>query len=471
MSAASSLTLAPADAAQTALTSPLAMSSAMTLAAIAAPSRPPLALDTRMRGLVRRGLGIVVVWVGLMVAWALLAPISGGVVASGQVKVEANRRVVTHRDGGTVARIDVHEGQLVQRGDVLIELEDVRVDASVDLLRAQLAADKLRESRLETEAASARNWQPPAGLLADFRDVKRIDDMARKEAATFAARQANLLAQIAGDERQADSTRTEIAVRLSERDNAGKALKLMQDELAANQTLEQQQFVNRTRVMTLQRSVSEYQSRQLGNEADLAQARQRLEALQTHMRTLRDAQVQSSSEDLRDVQGRISDTEQRLRSSSDDQSRQKVLAPEAGRLVNLRINTVGSALGAREPIVDIVPQDAPLRVEARLPLEVAADIKVGTPAELRVLTAQTRYEKLLPGEVVEISADALQDERTGAPYLSALVQVPAAALAQAGTPLRPGMAAEVYIKVAERTPMGFLTAPVTAYFRRAFREH
>jgi len=424
-----------------------------------------------MQRLARRGALVIGAWVAIFAVWAACAPISGGIVGSGLVKVEANRRSVTHRDGGTVARILVKEGQLVQKGDVLIELDDVRVEASVDLLKAQLAADRLRQSRLEAESGGARRWQPSAALAAEFAGVKRYGEQAAKEAATFAARQANVEAQIDGERRQAEQTRTEIAVRLRERENARHAMALMQEELAVNQKLEQENFVGRTRVMALQRAVSEYESRQLSNEAELSQAQQRLSALESRSRALRDALVQAAAEELREVGARVADAEQRLRSSSDDQSRQKILAPETGRLVNLRVNTPGSALGAREPVVDVVPANAPLLVEVRLPLEVAADVQAGTPAELRPLTAQARFARLLPATVHEISADALQDEHNGGAYLRALVRVDPADMPPDSMPLQPGMAAEVYIKVSERTPIGFLAEPVAGYFRRAFREH
>jgi len=438
----------------------------------AAPSE--LSLDGHLRRLGRRGLWIVGGWALVFALWAGLAPISGGVVAQGVVKVEANRRTVTHRDGGTVARILVHEGQAVQRGDVLVELEDVRVDASVDLLRAQLAADRLRQSRLEAEVEGREAWNPPADLQAEFADVRRFSEQRTKEQASFRARLNNLKAQVEGEQRQTADTRTEIEIRLKERDNVARALALQREELALNQRLEQEQYVNRTRVMALQRGVNDYESRSLANEADLAQARQHLGALEAHVRGLRDGLVQQASEELREVGARIADAEERLRASTDDRSRQTVTAPESGRLVNLRVNTPGSALGPREPIVDIVPADAPLEVEVRLPLEVAAEVREGTPAEVKLLGAATRYERLWQATVVEVSADALTDERSGASFLRARLRAgpPAStdgAMAQA--PMRPGMGAEVYIRTAERTPIGFLVDPVAGYFRRAFREH
>jgi HlyD family type I secretion membrane fusion protein len=436
-------------------------------------------LEQCLRRTAGRGLWIVGAWITVFSLWAFWAPISGGVVAQGIVKVEANRRTITHRDGGTVARILVREGQTVRKGDVLVELEDVRVDASVDLLRAQLAADRLRQSRLEAEASGQTSWQVPSNLSNEFSDVKRFAEQAAKERAAFAARQSNLAAQVEGERRQARDTRTEIEIRMKERENAHTAVRLMREELALNQKLEQEQYVNRARVMAMQRGVSEYESRQFANEAELAQAKQRLGALEARLRLLQDGLVQQASEELRELGARIADTEQRLRSSSDDQTRQTVTASESGRLVNLRVNTPGSALGPREPIVDIVPVDAPLEVEVHLPLDVAAEVQVGTAAELKLMTADARYDRLLGATVIEVSADALTDERSGAPFLRALLQVtPEQASAVSGVgdrlsmgTLRPGMAAEVYIKTAERTPVGFLLEPITGYFRRAFREH
>jgi HlyD family type I secretion membrane fusion protein len=428
-------------------------------------------IDLQARHTWRKGLWIIAGWLGLFIIWSLAAPISGGVVASGIVKVEANRRTVTHRDGGTVARVLVHEGQLVEKGQVLLELEDVRVEASADMLRAQLAGEKLRQSRLEAEAAGAGRWEAPADLRKTYGDVRLLNEIVGRESATFKARLTHLAAQIEGDERQAADTRREIDIRLRERENSNRAITLMKEELSLNEKLAAEQFVNRARLMTLERSVSEYESRMLTNEADLSQARQRLGALEAHMQSLRDAQRQSASEDLRDVTARASDIEQRLRSSADDLTRQKILAPEAGRLLNLRINTAGSALGPREPIVDIVPKDAKLIIEARMPLEVGAEVRPGAEAEVRLLTAHARLEKLIPAHVVQVAADAQEDSRNGAPFITMQLQVDLAPGATLTTALQPGLAAEVFIKVAERTPVGFLLEPIAGYFRRAFREH
>ncbi len=428
------------------------------------------ATDRRARAIARRGAIALACWAALVGAWAAWAPIAGGVVSPGLVKVDANRRTVTHRDGGTVAAIRVREGQAVKRGDVLVELEDVRVDASVDLLRAQLGADLLRQSRLEAEAGGATTWSPPPALVQQFAALPGFDEQARKEARTFTARQSTLAAQVDGERQQAEAMRAEIGARGRERENATKAVALMKDELALNERLETEHFVNRTKVLGLQRAVSEYESRLHANDADLAQAQQHLDASALRVRALRDQLLQGAAEEAREIGARIADTQQRLRASRDEQSRQVVVAPESGVLMNLRVNTVGSALGAREPIVDIVPDGAPLVVETRLPLDVATDVRPGTPADVRLVSAAARYETLLPARVLQVTPDAMADEHTGQPYLRAQVAIDATALARRGTGWQPGMAAEVYLKTSERSALGFLAEPITGFFRRAFRE-
>lgn len=433
---------------------------------------PLPSLSDRSQHAWRRALVAGGAWIALVAAWAAWAPIAGGVVATGLVKVDANRRTVTHRDGGTVAAIRVREGQVVKKGDVLVELEDARVDAAVDLLRAQLGADLLRQSRLEAEVAGAAQWNVPADWSREFAALPGLDEQARKEARTFASRQSALAAQLDGERAQAAALHAEIAARDGERAAAAKAAQLMRDELQLNEQLEREHFVNRAHVLGLQRSLNDYESRMHGSDADLQQAHERLEASTSRQRALRESFVQSAAEEARENGARIADTRQRLRAGSQDQARQTVVAPESGVLMNLRVNTVGSALGPREPIVDIVPSAAPLVVETRLPVDVAGEVRPGLAADVRLLSVQSRYEQLLPATLLQVSADAAVDERTGQPYLRAQFAVDPAARERrgAGAAWQAGMAAEVYLRTRERTPLGFLLEPVTGFFRHAFRE-
>jgi len=428
-----------------------------------------------LRRLRRQGLIALAVWLLGFGLWATLAPISGAVVGPGFVKVEANRLTVSHRDGGIVAKVPVREGEIVRRGQTLVVLEDARIDSSVDLLEAQLAAERLRQSRLEAEAALKPAWAPPAlphDVSSGAADATRLREALSRERSAFEARRRTLQGQ--QDSIRSQMLDAESEIKAHDRDAAAatEALRLMRDELASNERLLEENFVNRTRVLSLRRGVAEYESRIEASRADQAQARQKRTELEGKLGSVRDAYVQQATEDLREATARIVDMEERLRAGRDSARRQVVVAPTDGRLVGLKVNTPGSALGPREPIVDIVPSDVPLVVEARVSAQSVSDIVPGLPAEVKLLAYSQRSSGMLDAQVVQVSADALVDERSGQHYFAVQVEVSPESLerAQHG-PLLPGMAAEVYIKTHERTALEFLVEPLTAAMRRSFREH
>ena len=451
----------------------------------AAPMAPPAtatdadAADVRalLARLRRAGLVALGIWFAAMAAWSLWAPITGAVVAAGLVKVEANRQTVSHRDGGIVARILVREGQQVRKGDAILLLEDARIDSSVDLLVAQLETERLRKSRLEAEVAFQTAWTPTAEQQRLAAEDARVREALARELSTFGARRRTVLGQIDSARAQKRDAQSEAAARLRDRAATAEAMKLLQEELASNEQLLEQNFVNRTRVMQFKRGISEYESRIQANEAELAKAQQRVSELDGRLQSLQDAYKQTAAEELREVTARVIDIEERLRASRDAAGRQVVTAPADGRLVDLRVNTVGSAIGPREPIVDLVPSDAPLVVEVRVGSDAIADLHPGLGAEVQLLPYRQRSSDLIDGKVLRVSADALTEQRSGAPYFSVQIELSKASLAQAGAAygtelaVLPGMAAEAYIRTSKRTPLDFLLSPLTTSIRRSFREH
>jgi HlyD family type I secretion membrane fusion protein len=422
----------------------------------------------------RRGVWAIVAWVGLFALWAVTAPISGSVVGSGVVRVEHNRQTVSHRDGGIVAEILVREGQTVRAGEALVALTDARVDSGVDLLEAQLAAENLRRSRLGAEVEARPTWAPPEGIATNARAATavRVREALARERAAFEARRHALDGQLDSLRKQRADTDAEMQAHRRNIAAAQDALKLLREETASNEALLQENFVNRTRVLALKRGVADYESRIQTAEADLAQARQHRSELEGRGEALRLAYVQTAAEELRESSVRIVDFEERLRTGRDDAGRQVVTAPVAGRLVSLRVNTVGSAIGPREPIVDIVPSQEPLVFDTRVGSAAVAELAPGQKADIRLLGARQRQSALLPGRVTQVSADSLTDQRSGAPYFAVSVQVEPGDVEQAGLPtLKPGMVAEVYIQTRERTAIEFLLDPLLDGMRRAFREH
>lgn len=425
-----------------------------------------------LRQLRRGGAIAIAVWFAVMLVWSVAAPISGAVVANGLVKVEANRLSITHRDGGIVAQVLVHEGEVVRKGQPLIVLEDVRVDSSVDLLKAQLAAERLRRDRLSAEMETRADWAPSADDTALAASNARLREALAREKASFEARRRTLTGQTESLRAQRRDTELEIAARIRDGQASNESLKILKEELASNESLLAQGFIDHSRVRTIRRGVADYQSRIESNEAELAKARQRVSEIDGRMQSLQDAYRQQAAEDLRDSNARVVDYEEKLRAVEDTAGRQQIVAPADGRLIDLKVNTVGSAIGPREPVVDLVPANAPLVVEVKVTSDAVGEVRPGQAAEVRLLSYKQRSTHMLDGKVLRISADALTEQRSGTPYFAVVVEMdPASLAAYPEIKAAPGLAAEVYIRTSERTPLDFLIEPLVSGMRRGFREH
>src|SRR5215831_13077095 len=171
---------------------------------------PPADLEPGMdvARIVQIGVGVVVFGLAGALAWALLAPLSGAVIAPAFVKGDMNHKVVQHQEGGIVKEILVRDGERVRQGQVLIVLDDVRVDAAVDLLRTQLDGELAKAARLEAERTLLGAAVFPKELLARSREPK-VAEILQRETSLFRARREALDSQIAVLKKQIRQTEDE----------------------------------------------------------------------------------------------------------------------------------------------------------------------------------------------------------------------------------------------------------------------
>jgi HlyD family type I secretion membrane fusion protein len=300
-------------------------------------------------------------------------------------------------------------------------------------------------------------------------DLVKKEFVAREEA-LFRARREALDSQIAVLRRQIRET-VEEANALAEQIAAeDRALKLQKDELAANERLLEQGYVQKTRLLTLQRAVAEYEARHGERRAELSKARQRASELEFRILSMRNTYVQTATDELKESTAKMFDLEDRIRPSRDASERQKITAPIAGEVVGLRVFNAGSVIGPREVLLEIVPHEKRLIVEARIRPEDINHVRPGSEADVRLTAYQSRTTPLVPGSVTYVSGDRLVDQPTGHAYYIVHIDVPEKALGTANLRLQAGMPAEVFIRTDSRTALDYLLAPVTSYLRRAMRE-
>ena len=423
-----------------------------------------------MRLIVGLGLSVIVLGVAGLGAWATFAPLSGAVIAPGFVKVDMNRKVVQHQEGGIVKQVLVRDGDKVQLGQVLLILDDVRVDATVDLLRTQLDGERAKAARLEAERSLAASITLPKDLRARHSEAK-VAEIVQREDSLFRARRQALDSQIVLLKRQIQQAEQEGRALADQIAAEDRAIKLQKDELAVNQDLLRQNFVQKTRVMGLERAVAEYEAKAGEHRAELAKSQQRITELELRILGQRNGYVQSATDELKETTTRMFDLEEKLRPSRDQAERQRVIAPIAGEVVNLRVFSSGAVVGPREVLMEVVPEEKTLIVEARIRPEDINHVQKGAEADIRLTAYKQRNTPLVAGRVTYVSGDRLVENANTPPFYIVHIDVPAQALAQAGNlRMQAGMPAEVYIRTDTRSAADYLLAPVTTFLRRGMRE-
>jgi HlyD family type I secretion membrane fusion protein len=420
--------------------------------------------------IVRAGLAVIAVLVVVVGGFMTFAPLSGAVVAPAYVRVDTFRKTVQHQEGGIVRQILVREGQKVAAGEPVVVLGDVRVNAAYDSLRTALDGELAREARLQAERAFAPAVRFPAELTERLKDP-RVAEFVARETGLFNTRRATLKSQVELLRSQVAETRAEIAATEAEIKSDETAIALAREEAAAAEQLITQGFITRTRLLTVQRTVADYESRRNENRAELAKARQRVAELELRILGQRNAYTQQAADELKEATAKVFDLRERFRASADVAERQTVTAPVAGTVVDLKVTTVGAVVGPREPLMDVLPENPDLIVEARVRPEDMNNVKVGAEADVRLTAFKQRLTPVVSGKVTLISADRLTDRASGTSFYSVHVRLDPASLAEAGNlKVSAGMPAEVYVKTVARTPLLYLLDPVMGYLRRSMRE-
>jgi len=381
--------------------------------------------------------------------------------------VDLNRKVVQHQEGGIVREIRVRDGDRVKQGQPLVVIEDVRVDATLDMLSIQLIAERAKAARLAAEAAFAPKVIFPADIVRRESGLKVVEVLER-ERALFRSRRDSIDSQVNQLRVQIRETQSETAALTEQIAAEERAIQLQKEELKANEELLRQNYVQKTRVLTLQRAVAEYEVKYGEDRANLSRAKQKAAELELRIVTAQNTYKQQAVDDLKDATARIFDLEEKLRPSRDASERQQVVAPIGGEVVGLRVFTAGAVVGPRDVLMEIVPAEKTLVVEARIRPEDINHVQKGSEAEIRLTAYKQRTTPLVKGSVMYVSGDRLVDQENHAAYYVAQIAVTSGALGE--LKMSAGMPAEVFIRTDSRSALDYLLAPVTTYLRRAMRE-
>ncbi len=407
-----------------------------------------------------------------VLAWLSLAPLASAVVAQAFVKVDLDRRPVQHAEGGIVREVRVRDGQRVAAGEALLVLGDVGVDADVNRLGYRVLSERASLARLEAEQTSASRLVFSEELQAAAKADVRLSEQLLKERSLFDARRDALHGQVSLLRSQRDKVAQEREALRAQITQAGESLRHQKAELETNRNLLKDGFISATRISQLEAAIADYGVKVEERRSELARAEQRLLDTDLRIKALEGEYRQQASDQLKVTASRLSEIQQEQRKSTDASSRQTIVAPAAGDVINLKFTAPGAVVAPRETIADIVPANPRLVIEAHIRTEDVSRVKQGQLADIRFTAFSTRTTKLVEGKVFYVAADRSVDRNNNQAYFVALIEADAASLAKAGSDvkLQAGMPADVYLKGEQRTPLQYLVEPVSQVLNRAGRE-
>lgn len=424
-----------------------------------------------LRGVVAVGVAVIVVFFGVFGLWATLAPLKGAAVAHGVVVVDSNRKTVRHLEGGIVKAILVGEGENVRAGEVLVRLDDTRARAKAERLRLQYLAAAARKRRFQAERDAREALEYPDWLLAEAAADSRVHELLASQRQIFRARRAARADERAALEARVERLQEEIAGLGGESEALRSQLALVREQTSDMSDLLERKLVPKPDVLELQRLQAKLAGDLKGNSARIASAGKEIAETRIRIREVDSRRLSEASEGVREAQAEMFDFEQRLREARDVLRRTEIRAPRAGTVVNLRIHTPGGTVKAGQALMDVVPREDRLIVEARIRPEDIDAVRPGLKTQVRLTALSRRHTKPVPGRLASVSADSLEDEQSGEPYFLGRVQLDRDAVARLdGIALHPGMQTEVMIVTAERTFLDYMLEPFLRSLERAFTE-
>lgn len=412
----------------------------------------------------------LLILVGGFGTWAALAQISGAVITSGQIEVERNRQVIQHPDGGVVEAIYISEGGSVDAGDILIRLDAATLRSELAVVEGQLFEILARRARLEAERDGTTDLQFSTLLTeSDNAETTRLMDGQQR---LFAARLETQQSAIEQLTQQRAQIASQLAGVTARRDALTVQQDLIAEELEDQQSLFDRGLAQASRVLALRREAANMLGTQGDLTAQAAQIAERMTEIEIQILGLSSTRREEAITQLRDLEFNELELTERRRTLLRQLDRLDIRAPVSGVVYGLQVFAPQSVVRAAEPILFIVPQDRPLIIATQVASIDVDQLFVGQDVTLRLSAFDQRRTPELSGRVVQISADAFQNEASGQSFYRAEIHLGdgEAARLPADLTLLPGMPVEAFAQTTQRTPLDYLTKPITDYFARAFRD-
>lgn len=418
------------------------------------------------------GLLAVLILVGGFGTWAALSSIAGAIISSGRIEVDRNRQIVQHPDGGVVEEILVDEGDSVELGATLLRLDSDLLKSELVIVEGQLYELMARRGRLASERDDLDTITFDPELLEAAARREELSDLVAGQERLFHARRESSAQEIDQLKKQREQMQNQIEGINAQQASLALQLDLIEAELENQQSLLDKGLAQASRVLNLRREEANLNGTIGDLVAQEARAQTRITEIDIEIIQMDSVRREEAITRLRDLRYRELELAEQRRSLIERLSRLDIKAPVSGVVYGLQVHTPRSVVRPADPVLYLVPQDRPLVIAARVDPIHIEQLFMGQDVVLRFSAFDQRQTPELFGKVVQISADAFEDEGNGISYYRAEITLNDGEIDKLpeNSVLIPGMPVEVFISTDARTPLTYLVKPLTDYFAKAFRE-
>ena len=413
---------------------------------------------------IRLTIWAVIAFVIFLLAWAHFAHVDEVTRGDGKAIPSSRLQQIQNLEGGIVAEIFVREGQIVEAGDPLVRLDDTRFASNVGETEADRLSLQLRIERLNAEVAGT-------GLTIPEALAKQAPDRAESELELFLSRQQQLSDEVAGLEQQLKQRRQELREYQSKQSQFSHSLKLLQEEIAMSEPLVADGAISPVEVLRLKRaeveSRGQLQAMTLAiprAQAAISEIERKMDETRARFRSEALAQLGEARTDLNKIESTGKALEDRVK-------RTLVTSPVRGVVKQLLVNTIGGVIQPGSDLIEVVPLDESLLIEARIRPQDIAFLHPGQVATVKFTAYDYTVYGGLKAELEHIGADTVSDEDGNSFYVIQL-RTEKSHLGTDQQPLLiiPGMVAQVDILTGQKSILSYLLKPILRAQAEALRE-
>lgn len=394
------------------------------------------------------GVKALVVFTIIFLGWAAFLPIKSASIADGVVVLNFNRKKIQHLEGGIIDQILVNEGDMVNEGDVLLYLHDIKAKTEEQILKERLWTIQLQKERLEAEKESKQDLNLNKFFL-EFEELSQDDNAKLEE---IASNQLRLFKS------RRDKSQGEVKVLEMKLKSAETRLKLFQKELSLIK-----QLVEEDNLPVL---------RELDIEKSIAQTEEEAETARLEIFNYKNDELSKTLKEIKESDMEIVGLYNQLAALKDVLKRTAIKSPVSGKVMNIKYHTIGAVVPPAGELMNIVPQHEELIIEAKIKPQDIDNVAFGMKSKIQLTAYKGKKVPKINGEVINVSPDILTNEQTRESYFLARVSISKKDIEKlkSKVELYPGMPAQVFIITGSRSLFSYMFTPISDSAYKAFRE-